>query len=111
MKILMVLNILLVKKILEIALAKDPADMSPNEIGALKIEHVLFRLYNNIDLKTPFTSEEAMDMREAIDALHWLMHGSVGNIPSDNSNMTKAAEASKRLSILVGCNHRFYPLQ
>jgi hypothetical protein len=39
--------------------------MSPNEIGALniKIEHVLFRLYNNIDLKTPFTSEEAMDMR------------------------------------------------
>jgi hypothetical protein len=50
---------------LEIALAKDPADMSPNEIGALniKIEHVLFRLYNNIDLKTPFTSEEAMDER------------------------------------------------
>jgi hypothetical protein len=49
---------------LEIALAKDPADMSPNEIGAhIKIEHVLFRLYNNIDLKTPFTSEEAMDMR------------------------------------------------
>jgi hypothetical protein len=65
----MVLNILLVKDPdLEIALAKDPPDMSPNEIGALniKIEHVLFRLYNNIDLKTP-TSEEAMDMREAID--------------------------------------------
>jgi hypothetical protein len=87
---------------LEIALAKDPADMSPNEIGALniKIEHVLFRLYNNIDLKTPFTSEEAMDMREAIDGHYiMLMDGSV-NILSDNSNMTKAAEASKRLSFL-----------
>jgi hypothetical protein len=71
---------------LEIALAKDPADMSPNEIGALniKIEHVLFRLYNNIDLKTPFTSEEeAMDMREAIDG-HIAVNGSVGNILSDN---------------------------
>jgi hypothetical protein len=32
---------------LEIALAKDPADMSPNEIGALnniKTEHLLFIL-------------------------------------------------------------------
>jgi hypothetical protein len=57
-------------------------------------------LYNNIDLKTPFTSEEAMDMREAIDGHN--VNGSVGNILSDNSNMTKAAEASKRLSILVG---------
>jgi hypothetical protein len=78
--------------------------MSPNEIGALniKIEHVLFRLYNNIDLKTPFTSEEAMDMREAIDGHIANVNGSVGNILSDNSNMTKAAEASKRLSILVG---------
>jgi hypothetical protein len=76
--------------------------MSPNEIGALniKIEHVLFRLYNNIDLKTPFTSEE--DMREAIDGHIANVNGSVGNILSDNSNMTKAAEASKRLSILVG---------
>jgi hypothetical protein len=37
--------------------------MSPNEIVLYKIEHVLFRLYNNIDLKTPFTLEEAMDMR------------------------------------------------
>jgi hypothetical protein len=45
---------------LEIALAKDPADMSPNEIGALniKIEHVLFRLYNNIDLKTPLLQKK-----------------------------------------------------
>jgi hypothetical protein len=76
--------------------------MSPNEIGALniKIEHVLFRLYNNIDLKTPFTSEEAMDMREAIDGHIANVNGSVGNI--HDSNMTKAAEASKRLSILVG---------
>jgi hypothetical protein len=70
---------------LEIALAKDPADMSPNEIGALniKIEHVLFRLYNNIDLKTPFTSEEAMDMREAIDGHIANVNGSI-NILSDN---------------------------
>jgi hypothetical protein len=76
--------------------------MSPNEIGALniKIEHVLFRLYNNIDLKTPFTSEEAMDMREAIDG-HANVNGSVGNILLI-THMTKAAEASKRLSILVG---------
>jgi hypothetical protein len=59
-------------------------------------------LYNNIDLKTPFTSEEAMDMREAIDGHIANVNGSVGNILSDNSNMTKAAEASKRLSILVG---------
>jgi hypothetical protein len=44
---------------LEIALAKDPADMSPNEIGAnIKIEHVLFRLYNNIDLKTPLLQKK-----------------------------------------------------
>jgi hypothetical protein len=61
----MVLNILLVEDPdLEIALAILLTCL-PNEIGALniKIEHVLFRLYNNIDLKTPFTSEEAMDMR------------------------------------------------
>jgi hypothetical protein len=51
-------------------------------------------LYNNIDLKTPFT-EEAMDMREAIDGHIANVNGSVGNILSDNSNMTKAAEASK----------------
>jgi hypothetical protein len=75
--------------------------MSPNEIGALniKIEHVLFRLYNNIDLKTPFTSEEAMDMR-AIDGHIANVNGSVGNILSDNSNMTKAAEASKNCLFL-----------
>jgi hypothetical protein len=43
---------------LEIALAKDPACL-PNEIGALniKIEHVLFRLYN-IDLKTPLLQKK-----------------------------------------------------
>jgi hypothetical protein len=37
--------------------------MSPNEIGALniKIEHVLFRLYNNIDLKTPFTQKDGYE--------------------------------------------------
>jgi hypothetical protein len=45
-------------------------------------------------IKTPFTSEEAMDMREAIDGHIANVNGSVGNIP-DNSNMTKAAEASK----------------
>jgi hypothetical protein len=41
-----------------------------------------------------------MDMREAIDGHIANVNGSVG-ILSDNS-MTKAAEASKRLSILVG---------
>jgi hypothetical protein len=42
--------------------------MSPNEIGALnKIEHYYSGCTNNIDLKHHFTSEEAMDMREAID--------------------------------------------
>jgi hypothetical protein len=50
-------------------------------------------LYNNIDLKTPFTSEEAMDMRLLMAIAN--VNGSVGNILSDNSNMTKAAEASK----------------
>jgi hypothetical protein len=35
-------------------------------------------------------SEEAMDMREAIDG--HINGSSVGNILSDNSNMTKAAE-------------------
>jgi hypothetical protein len=42
-------------------------------------------LYNNIDLKHP--SEEAMDMREAIDGHIANVNGSVGNILSDNSNM------------------------
>jgi hypothetical protein len=64
-------------------------------------------LYNNIDLKTPFT-EEAMDMREAIDGHIANVNGSVGNILSDNSNMTKAAEASKTVYSCRGCNHRFY---
>jgi hypothetical protein len=41
-----------------------------------------------------FTSEEAME-REAIDGHIANVNGSVGNILSDNSNMTKAAEASK----------------
>jgi hypothetical protein len=36
-----------------------------------------------------------MDMREAIDGHIANVNGSVGNILSDNSNMTKAAEASK----------------
>jgi hypothetical protein len=69
--------------------------MSPNEIGALniKIEHVLFRLYNNIDLKTLYFRRS--DGEEAIDGHIANVNGSVGNILSDNSNMTKAAEASK----------------
>jgi hypothetical protein len=48
-----------------------------------------------------------MDMREAIDGHIANVNGSVGNILSDNSNMTKAAEASKDYSCR-GCNHRFY---
>jgi hypothetical protein len=46
-----------------------------------------------------------MDMREAIDGHIANVNGSVG-ILSD-SNMTKAAEASKVYSCR-GCNHRFY---
>jgi hypothetical protein len=55
-------------------------------------------------------SEEAMDMREAIDGHIANVNGSVGNILSDNSNMTKAAEASKRLSIVgaVTTDFTFY---
>jgi hypothetical protein len=90
-------------------LARDPVDMSPNEIGALiKIEHVLFRLYNNIDLKQLLTLEEAMDMREAIDGLLLLMDRLVTSFLI-NSNMTKAAEALKKIvHSCRGCNHRFY---
>jgi hypothetical protein len=46
---------------LEIALARDPADVSPCRIGALniKIEHVLYSgCIIIVILKTPFTSEE-----------------------------------------------------
>jgi hypothetical protein len=51
--------------------------MFPNEIGLLILKYTT-RLYNNIDLKTPFTSEEAMDMREAIDGHIANVNGSVG---------------------------------
>jgi hypothetical protein len=58
-------------------------------------------VYNNIDLKQLLTPEEATDMREAIDGLLLLTDRLVTSFLI-NSNMTKAAEALKKTSILVG---------
>jgi hypothetical protein len=68
--------------------------MSPNEIGALKIERTYYSGCIIMILKHLYF-RRSDGYERAIDGHIANVNGSVGNILSDNSNMTKAAEASK----------------
>jgi hypothetical protein len=87
-----------------VALAQDTEDMTPNDVGALniKIENALFRIYNNIGLKTELDNDEHLDLKDAIDDYIAGVNGALGNTLSNNTFIVKAAETAKKLSILVG---------
>jgi hypothetical protein len=87
-----------------LALNKDFADMTKNEMGSLniKIENILYKIYNNTDLKRPLSEDEVIAIKEDLENHVYDVNAQLGNTLYDNQRIKQGAEKSKKLSILVG---------
>lgn len=85
-------------------LNKDFAAMTKNEMGSLniKIENILFRIYNNTGLQTPLSEDEVIAITEDLENHVYSVNAEMGNILYDNKNIKQGAEKSKKLAILIG---------
>lgn len=87
-----------------LALNQDLKNLSFNEMGALniKIENILYRIYNNTGLAVPIEEAELLALKEDLQAHVYDINDKLSPKISNNAHIKVGAEMSKKLSILIG---------